>query len=66
MFTIKIHQDVQGNPWFKQKQKEDKINRGVNGAHALLAFQCKRCWFLNMEGRLPQSGCDDMYLKLIH
>ncbi len=62
---MKMHQDAQGNPWFRQKQKEDEINRSVNGAHPLLAFQCKQCWFLNMEGCLPQSGCDDMYLELI-
>jgi hypothetical protein len=62
---MKMHQDTQGNPWFRQKQKEDEINRGVNGAHMLLAFKCKQCWLLNMEGCLPQSGCDDMYLKLI-
>ncbi len=62
----KMHQDAQGNPWFKQKMREDEINRGVSGAHASVAFQCKRCWFLNMEGCLPHTGCDDMYLKLIH
>ena len=40
-FPTKMHQDAQGSPWFKQKQKEDEIKCGVNGAHALLAFQCK-------------------------
>jgi hypothetical protein len=36
MIPMKMHQDAQGNSWFKQKQKEDEINRGVNGAHELL------------------------------
>jgi hypothetical protein len=28
-------------------------------------FQCEQCWFLNLEGRFPEPGIDDMYLKLI-
>jgi hypothetical protein len=62
---MKMHQNTQGNLWFRQKQKKDEINCGVNGAHALLALQCKQCWFLNMEGRLPQYGCDNMCCKYI-
>jgi hypothetical protein len=65
-FPVKMHQYAQGNPWIKQKMREDDINHGVSGAYALVTFQCKRCWFLNMEGCLPQTGCDDTYLKLIH
>lgn len=62
---MKIHQDAEGNPWFKQKKKEDEINQGVRGAHASMAFQCERCWFINLENRLPEPGKDDMYIKLI-
>ena len=64
-FPMKLHQDAEGNPWFKQKQKEDEINQGVKGAHTSMAFQCERCWFINLENRLPEPGLDDMYLKLI-
>ena len=63
---MRMHQDVQGNPWFRQKQKEDEINREVRGAHASMTFQCESCWFMNLEGRPPDSKLDEMYIKLIH
>lgn len=64
-FPMRMHQDAQGNPWFKQQQKEDEINQGVRGAHASMSFQCERCWFINLEGRLPDPRLDEMYLMLI-
>ncbi len=51
--------------WFKQRAKENEINQGVRGAHATMLFQCEQCWFINLEGHLPESYLDDMYLKLI-
>jgi hypothetical protein len=65
LFPLRLHKDVEGNPWFKQKLKEDEINQGVKGAHASVPFQCERCWLLNLEGCLPVSKSDDMYIKLI-
>ena len=65
LFPLHLHKDVEGNPWFKQKLKEDEINQGVKGAHASIPFQCERCWLLNLEGHLPASKSDDMYIKLI-
>ena len=64
-FPVKMHQDVEGNPWFKQKQKENEINHGVKGVHMLIPFQCKRCWMVNLEGHLPKPKVDEMYLMLI-
>ena len=60
-----MHQDVEGNPWFNQKLKEDEINHGVKGVHALIPFQCESCWMVNLEGRLPDPKLDEMYLMLI-
>jgi hypothetical protein len=64
-FPVKMHWDMEGNPWFKQKQKEDEINYGVKGVHALIPFQRKRCWMVNLEGRLPEPKLEEMYLMLI-
>jgi hypothetical protein len=30
-----------------------------------MTFQCERCWFLNLEGQLPELGMDDIYIKLL-
>ena len=51
--------------WYKQGQREERINHGVKGAHASIPFQCERCWLLNLEGRLPADGLDDMYVTYI-
>ncbi len=51
--------------WFKQTKWEAEINQGTKGAHASVTFHCEQCWFLNLEGRLPEPDMDDMYLKLI-
>ena len=64
-FQVKMHRDKEGNPWFKQKQKEDEINHEVKGVHASISFQCKRCWMVNLEGRLPEPKLDEMYLMWI-
>ncbi len=64
-FPVKMHWDVEGNPFFKQKQKEDEINHGVKGVRVLIPFQCKRCWMVNLEGHLPEPKLDEMYLMLI-
>ena len=64
-FPLKMHQDVEGNPWFKQKLKEDEINHGVKGVHALIPLQCESCWMVNLEGCLPDPKLDEMYLMLI-
>jgi hypothetical protein len=65
-FPLCLHQYIEGNLWLKQKAKENEINQGVRGAHATMLFQCKRCWFINLEGHLPESNLNDMYLKVIH
>jgi hypothetical protein len=65
-FLLCLHQDIKGNLWFKQKAKENEINQGVRWAHATMSFQCEWCWFINLEGHLPESNLDDMYLKLMH
>jgi hypothetical protein len=58
-------EDEEGNAWYKQGQREERINHGVKGAHASIPFQCERCWLLNLEGRLPVDGLDDMYVTCI-
>ena len=30
-----------------------------------MTFQCEGCWFMNFEGRPPDSKLDEMYIKLI-
>ena len=54
-------EDTSGNIWFKQEKHEERLNHTVRGAHAVIPFQCEDCWMLNLEGRLPVAGLDDMY-----
>ena len=61
-FPVNKMEDEEGNVWYKQGQREERINYGVRGAHALIPFQCENCWLLNLEGRLPAEGLDDMYV----
>jgi len=51
--------------WYKQGQREERINHGVKGAHASIPLQCEDCWMRNLEGRLPAEGWDDMYVTYI-
>ena len=57
--------DAAGNLWHNQEQREERLNRGVRGAHAAIPFQCEQCWIVNLEKRLPVSGMDDMYIMVI-
>ena len=57
--------DADGNVWYKQKQREERLNHGVKGAHAALPFQCEDCWILNMEGRPRLDRLDDTYCMLV-
>ena len=57
--------DEEGNVWYKQGQTEDRINHGVRGSHASISFQCESCWMINLEGRLPVVGLDDLYVACI-
>jgi hypothetical protein len=55
----------QENRCFMQDKREDGINHGVRGAHAFIPFQCESCWFLNLEGHLPDPRLDEVYLMCI-
>jgi hypothetical protein len=58
-------QDKEGNQWYKHEKRVYQINHGVRGAHASIQFQCKDCWMINLEGRLPADGLDDAYIMLL-
>jgi hypothetical protein len=45
--------DAQGNLWHNDSERRADINRGVNAAHACMAFQCEICWMRNLENRDP-------------
>jgi hypothetical protein len=64
-FPVRKIEDEEGNLWYKQGQREERINQGVRGAHASIPFQCEACWMLNLEGCLPVDGLDDMYVTCI-
>ncbi len=65
MFPMSFKEDFSGNAWFQQEDREYKLNHGVAGAHASIAFQCEDCWVLNLEHRLPVPGRDDALLMFI-
>ncbi len=62
---MKLTRDVEGNPWFKQSQCEERYNHGVRGVHASIPFQCKDCWMINLKGWLPVPVLDDTYVMLL-
>jgi hypothetical protein len=64
-FPLRTTTDKEGNLWFRQEQREQRINQGVRGAHASIPFQCKDCWLLNLEGQLLVPRLDDMYVMCI-
>ena len=64
-FPMSRMEDTSGNIWFKQEKHEDRLNHAVRRAHAVIPFQCEDCWMLNLEGRLPVAGLDDMFIMLI-
>lgn len=62
---MKRIEDEEGNVWYKQGQREERINHGVKGSNASIPFQCERCWMINLEARLPAEGLDDLYVACI-
>jgi hypothetical protein len=62
---VKIIQDEEGNQWYKHERRVHRINHGVRGVHTTIPFQCKDCWMVNLEGRLPVKGLDDAYIMLL-
>ena len=57
-------EDEEGNPWHKQTEREERINYGTAGAHAVMPFQCECCWMQVLEGRRPEVG-DELLLACI-
>jgi hypothetical protein len=57
-------EDEKGNPWYKQAEREERINHGINGAHAVMPFQCECCWMKVLERRSPKPG-DEALLACI-
>ena len=46
-------------------KREHRINHRVQGAHALISFQCKDCWMINLEDRQRLPGSDYAFVMLI-
>jgi hypothetical protein len=61
---MKVMEDEEGNPWYKQSEREDRINYGIAGAHVVMPFQCECCWMQVLEGRTPQVG-DELLVACI-
>ena len=55
-FPMMEMEDEAGNPWYKQQEREDRINFGVAGAHLVMPFQCEHCWMRILEGRSPSPA----------
>jgi hypothetical protein len=57
--------DEAGNPWHKEEDRQQQMMQGVEGSHLCIPFQCKLCWYWNIEGRDPMLGRDDLYVTCI-
>ncbi len=64
-FPIRATEDEEGNAWFKEEQRAQRINQGIKGAHVVIPFQCKDCWMINLEGRYPVLRLDDAYVMCL-
>ncbi len=64
-FPLRTIKDEEGNLWFWQEQREQRINQGVQGAHPSIPFQCEECWLFNLERRLLGPEFDDVYVMCI-
>ncbi len=64
-FPIKEMKDEAGNPWYKQQEKEYRLNHGVVGSHLVLPIMCECCWMRILEGRTPIPGRDDKLIACI-
>jgi hypothetical protein len=53
--------DEEGNPWHNEDARRQQMMEGVEGSHLCIPFQCKMCWYWNLEGRNPTPGKDDLY-----
>jgi len=60
-----VIRDEGGNKWFKQEERQHRLNHGVAGVHLVVPFQCEICWIRNLEGRNPEPGLDDLYVSHI-
>ena len=60
MYPMTVIRDEAGNKWFKQEEREHRLNHGVAGVHLTIPFQCETCWMRNLEGRDPAPGLDDL------
>jgi len=58
--------DEEGNPWHNEEARRQQMMEGVEGSHLRIPFQCKLCWYWNLEGRNPTLGRDNVYLTCIH
>jgi len=58
--------DEEGNPWHNEEAQHRQMMEGDEGSHLCIPFQCKLCWYWNLEGRNPTPGRDDVYLTCIH
>ena len=63
MYPMTVIRDEAGNKWFKQEEREHRLNHGVAGVHLTIPFQCETCWMRNLEGRDPEPGLDDLYVS---
>ena len=57
--------DEDDNPWYKQEEREYRINHGIAGAHLAIPFQCECCWMRILERRTPRPGLDDKLVACI-
>jgi hypothetical protein len=54
--------DEAGNPWHKEEDRQRWMMQGVEGSHLCIPFQCKLCWYRNIERKDPAPGRDDLYV----
>ncbi len=57
--------DEADNPWYKQHEREYRINHGVVGSHLSMPIVCECCWIRILEKRSPRPGLDDHLVACI-
>ncbi len=64
-FPVPAIVDETGNPWHKEEDRQHQMMQGGEGSHLCIPFQCKLCWYCNIEGKDPTPGRVDLYATCI-
>lgn len=64
LFPMTVTTDLARNQWYKEEDRQRRMNEGVTASHLIIPFQCEACWMQNLEGRYAKKG-DESYVMCL-